>query len=267
MGQKVNPNCYNFFKNKFSLCETPVTYNDYSKILFYNLQLKPLFSNWFLRNKCFVKQFYIFNFSKNKKLLIYVSFLPFMLKKKPKVAENKSNVAFKNFFQFLKNLGYQKQKFKVIFHNLKLKTPNNFLIKNKEFKKFNKELYFKGAGTLLDLFNSTRFNSNILASFICYYFKLFHRSRKGFRFLKFLKIFCGFYVKKLKFLGIKIQIKGRFRGAARSSSRIFQEGVVPLQTISSNISYCFKNVNTSYGSFGIKVWLNEKKYVITASKK
>ena len=59
--------------------------------------------------------------------------------------------------------------------------------------------------------------------------------------------------------GIKIQIKGRFRGSSRTKIRVFEAGSIPLQTICKNVRYSQVHVSSSYGVFGIKVWLLEKK--------
>ena len=41
--------------------------------------------------------------------------------------------------------------------------------------------------------------------------------------------------------------------------RVFEAGSIPLQTICKNIRYSQVHVSSSYGVFGIKVWLLEKK--------
>lgn len=56
-------------------------------------------------------------------------------------------------------------------------------------------------------------------------------------------------------LGIKIKISGKLKGKPRSNhySKIF--GNVPIQTISSPISYAKAHANTVYGVFGIQLWV------------
>ena len=71
-----------------------------------------------------------------------------------------------------------------------------------------------------------------------------------------LKEKLGFY-SILK--GIKIQIKGRFRGSSRTKIRVFEAGSIPLQTVSMNIKYSQVHVSSSYGVFGVKVWMLEQK--------
>ena len=57
---------------------------------------------------------------------------------------------------------------------------------------------------------------------------------------------------------IKIQIKGRFRGSSRTKIRVFEAGSIPLQTVNINIRYSQVHVTSSYGVFGVKVWVLEK---------
>jgi ribosomal protein S3 len=46
-----------------------------------------------------------------------------------------------------------------------------------------------------------------------------------------------------------------------------QYGVLPLQTIDSSISYAFVPVNTTYGTFGVKVWISHSENILTKKKK
>ena len=59
--------------------------------------------------------------------------------------------------------------------------------------------------------------------------------------------------------GVKIVISGRFNGAQRSNKKILKINTVPLQSFDSTISYYEDTAYTSNGTFGIKVWICEKK--------
>jgi len=61
-----------------------------------------------------------------------------------------------------------------------------------------------------------------------------------------------------KITGFKIQIKGRLiKRQSRSQVRVYEKGTIPLQSISAKINYSLTHVNTTYGIFGIKVWVFE----------
>ena len=57
--------------------------------------------------------------------------------------------------------------------------------------------------------------------------------------------------------GIKVHIKGRLNGAEIARGEKFQEGRIPLNTLSANIDYCCKVAHTEYGTIGVKVWINK----------
>ena len=95
-------------------------------------------------------------------------------------------------------------------------------------------------------------SAKLLAKFII--IQIRNQKRHNY-FLLFLKrtVIAFNAIPTSKINGIKIIIKGRFNGAPRSRNRIIQSGQVPLQTISSNISYYNTKAFTVYGTFGIKV--------------
>ena len=60
---------------------------------------------------------------------------------------------------------------------------------------------------------------------------------------------------KLGAKGIKTQVSGRVGGAEIARSESYKEGTIPLQTIRADIDYGFAEAKTTYGRFGVKVWL------------
>lgn len=56
--------------------------------------------------------------------------------------------------------------------------------------------------------------------------------------------------------GIKIQVSGRLGGAEIARTEWYKEGSIPLHTLRSNIDYNTARAETTYGSIGIKVWVN-----------
>jgi len=56
--------------------------------------------------------------------------------------------------------------------------------------------------------------------------------------------------------GIKVQISGRVGGAEIARTEWYKEGRIPLQTIRAEIDYGIGRAETTYGSIGVKVWIN-----------
>lgn len=57
-------------------------------------------------------------------------------------------------------------------------------------------------------------------------------------------------------LGIKVMISGRIGGAEIARTEWYREGKVPLHTLRADIRYGQKRAETTYGTIGVKVWLN-----------
>ena len=56
--------------------------------------------------------------------------------------------------------------------------------------------------------------------------------------------------------GIKVQISGRIGGAEIARTEWYKEGRIPLQTLRADIDYSMGRAETTYGSIGVKVWIN-----------
>jgi len=56
--------------------------------------------------------------------------------------------------------------------------------------------------------------------------------------------------------GIKVQVSGRIGGAEIARSEMYKEGRVPLHTLRADIDYAQARAETTYGSLGVKVWIN-----------
>ncbi|MCX6987857.1 MAG: 30S ribosomal protein S3 [Chlamydiae bacterium] len=56
--------------------------------------------------------------------------------------------------------------------------------------------------------------------------------------------------------GIKVQISGRIGGAEIARTEWYKEGRIPLQTLRADIDYATGRAETTYGSIGVKVWIN-----------
>lgn len=57
-------------------------------------------------------------------------------------------------------------------------------------------------------------------------------------------------------VGIKIQVSGRLGGAEIARTEWYKEGRIPLHTLRADIDYAMGRAETTYGSLGVKVWIN-----------
>lgn len=57
--------------------------------------------------------------------------------------------------------------------------------------------------------------------------------------------------------GIKVQLSGRIGGAEIARTEWYKEGRIPLQTLRADIDYAIARAETTYGSIGVKVWINK----------
>lgn len=57
-------------------------------------------------------------------------------------------------------------------------------------------------------------------------------------------------------VGIKVQTSGRLGGAEIARTEWYKEGSIPLHTIRANIDYATSRAETTYGTIGVKVWIN-----------
>ena len=57
-------------------------------------------------------------------------------------------------------------------------------------------------------------------------------------------------------LGIKVQTSGRLGGAEIARTEWYKEGSTPLHTLRADIDYAESRAETTYGSIGVKVWIN-----------
>lgn len=57
--------------------------------------------------------------------------------------------------------------------------------------------------------------------------------------------------------GIKVSLSGRIGGAEIARTEWYKEGRIPLQTMRTDIDYGTGRAETTYGSIGVKVWINK----------
>lgn len=56
--------------------------------------------------------------------------------------------------------------------------------------------------------------------------------------------------------GIKVQVSGRIGGAEIARTEGYKEGKIPLHTLRADIDYATARAETTYGTIGVKVWIN-----------
>jgi len=57
-------------------------------------------------------------------------------------------------------------------------------------------------------------------------------------------------------VGIKVQVSGRLGGAEIARTEWYKEGRIPLHTLRADIDYATARAETTYGTIGVKVWIN-----------
>lgn len=185
--------------------------------------------------------------------------------------ENVSNVkthSFLNkFFESLKEFTSN-----VITISITLNKLNNNIKRNvrkEELKVLKKRLvtlrryknneFFKEGVNIMFLATTQKNSAELLSQFIANQLQKLKRHNFFLRFIKStLILFNNNTFSKMK--GIKIKIKGRFNRAPRARHKIIEIGNgVPALTIKSKISYAESVAFTSNGTFGVKVWIDQKK--------
>lgn len=67
--------------------------------------------------------------------------------------------------------------------------------------------------------------------------------------------------------GIKVEVSGRLNGAEIARSERYMQGSVPLHTLRADIDYATARAETTYGSIGVKVWINKGEMVSVKKSK
>jgi small subunit ribosomal protein S3 len=66
--------------------------------------------------------------------------------------------------------------------------------------------------------------------------------------------------------GIKVQVSGRIGGAEIARVEWYKEGRIPLHTLRADIDFAYGRAETTYGSIGVKVWVNKGDEVLVQPK-
>ncbi len=65
--------------------------------------------------------------------------------------------------------------------------------------------------------------------------------------------------------GIKVEVSGRIGGAEIARSEWYKDGSMPLHTLRADIDFAHGRAETTYGSIGVKVWINRGAEQLTAN--
>lgn len=258
MGQKSNPNSFNKSNYKLQFQNSFLGSTEYRSLLRDSFFIKHYLVKVFERNKCFVQDCHVLLNPVTSRILVYVSFLSLAS------VDNSSNDKFQSIsLRQNKILTSIKSSFEKYGYNL----PVFFILKNltpvckqnfqaqksflvKKFGRFRKMPFFRAGLLVYLLLNYQKGRSRVLASFFSRFLRLLHRSKKINIFFRFIR---ELVLRSTNLRGLKLKIKGRFRKASRSKSRVFERGSLPLQTITADLSYASNHIYTSYGAFGLKV--------------
>ena len=170
---------------------------------------------------------------------------------------------------------FQKHKFLLLQHLSSIlldQKPVTFFIMDLETKILQKNLlvtlavknHFKkfklGSDTLLSvgLINNFWPGATLFSSIFCFFFRKTMEHTKILDFIDQLFYFL-FNLKFSKFIGIRLEIKGRLNSMDRTNKRVVFQGSLPLQSFSKIfLSYGFSESITPYGVCGVRVYFTYK---------
>lgn len=67
-------------------------------------------------------------------------------------------------------------------------------------------------------------------------------------------------------LGVRVQVSGRLGGAEIARREWYKDGIIPLQTMKNEIDFALGRGETTYGSIGVKVWINRGEPNVVSKK-
>lgn len=169
------------------------------------------------------------------------------------------------------------KKFNINLINFKIKVLNRLIIfplfyssLKKKLNIYQRSLFDRRFSLYIDFLklNSLYLNSQVnLNTYVFVLGEIFQRlmKKKHGQFLNFIKTLFKFIIYEYKFknfyskiLGIKFIISGKIKGKLRARATNIQIGSIPLNTNSRNIEFSQVHVYTTYGVYGIKLWVNKE---------
>lgn len=220
----------------------------------YNIKLfafsKKLFANYFFFFMQMLKNKTSNNIilSSNKLFVIYNFYLKYTLEKflnkNSGFVANSIKFYFKNLYNYIKT-------------NVIARTVFYLLKKNKSkfYRKMVKRYFsFVHLMNVFILAIYTR-NARLLSLYLS---SLFVKSKRHNKVLSdFNQLVFDFFLYIPVFLGVKLQMSGKFHGKSRAAKRTLHiyRNLIPILSFNSFIDYHFCNVDTYTGTFGLHVWL------------
>ena len=262
MAQRVHPISFrlgfNYFWNSLWY-----TNKHYSALFFEDQLLKHYLKNLFENRGFFLKRVLIKRSARRTLIFLEVYGNPYFKYAIPR-----------DFRQF--------QKFKRVLHLTNIKkllnrisggpvflSVQNLFIMNRIHRNFLRRLRgqffryknYKFTLTILGIFNiviRTK-GAAFLAKAVCRELEFIERRKKNkivWRFVSFIgKLVSCIQNYNKTVHGLRVQLKGRFRGISRPKTVRFREGCVPFNTIRAFIDFAYAPALTVNGTFGIKVWV------------
>lgn len=273
MGQKSNPNSFQLSLKKSNNGGSFQNKIEYASLIKDKIFVSSNLIFFFEKRNCLLKDCTFLINNQKSLVTIFISFLIVKRlkksRKKLKILKPNLSVSLlvKKIFKVLSFFGYLSSK-RLVLQNLNKLAKNyqkSFFKKEhvkieKSLALFKKEIFFQTGIFLFCLLKNTNNNAFLFSKYIGYFFRILHRTKKIDKFLLFLAKFVqNIDTENLSFrkiTGFKIQIKGRLiKRQSRSQVRVYEKGTIPLQSVSAKINYSLTHVNTTYGIFGIKVWI------------
>lgn len=81
---------------------------------------------------------------------------------------------------------------------------------------------------------------------------------KRIAFRRVMKMMLDKVMQNRNIQGMKIELSGRLGGAEMSRTEWLTKGNLPLHTLRANIDFAKSIAYTTYGTIGVKIWLNKK---------
>lgn len=136
----------------------------------------------------------------------------------------------------------------------------------KSFLKFRNTLFARRQETFFDfiyiinLVLCKKIKTRIFLSLLAEIFSLILKQKHGL-FLFFVKSAIKHIIteRQSKILGVAFWISGKLKGKPRANIAKMHFGLLPKQTIISNIDYSKTHAYNRYGAFGLKLWINVSK--------
>lgn len=246
MGQKVIPLSLRLNKKKNWNSQWIVSYNEYSDLLHFDLEINKYFENIFNYKNIKLININILKTSNNINIYVYIqknSKKYYKLSYNNIINQLNSYYPNKNIKIFIKNVYFfefikLRKSLKKIFERLKKKKKITKSVK-KMIYNFSYAFYTKNINIITFYIKHTLEKKKTHKKFITNIDNMLQ---------EFFKIFSNF-------IGYRLQFKGRLNKSKRKKKMIFQKGKIPLNTLKYDIKYHFNEFKTPSGICSIKLWV------------